>query len=66
MARFVEVRDGNNWLVIDLKGEPHVLCCCSGFKAPLQAEYICQALEAYHQNLYDTFDMGAKACGEGG
>jgi hypothetical protein len=56
MTRFIEVKgqDGQ-WQVMDMQGNPHVICICTGFKAPLYAEYICQALEAYHSDLYSKF-----------
>lgn len=57
MARFVEVRgQDNQWLVMDTKNDEHrILCICTGFKAPLNAEYICAALEAYHSELMQRF-----------
>lgn len=53
MPRFVEVRgQDNEWLVLDLKAHtPRVLCRCTGFHGPLNAQYICEALEAYHGSL---------------
>jgi hypothetical protein len=56
MRRFIEVRgqDGQ-WLVIDTHGEARILCTCTGWKAPLNAEYICKALEAYHVDLIARF-----------
>lgn len=53
--RFVEVRgqDGQ-FLVVDLKGNtPRILCTCTGFHGPLNAQYICEALEAYHSTLVE-------------
>lgn len=35
--------------------EAHILCICTGFKAPLNAEYICAALEHYHSCLMEKF-----------
>ncbi len=62
-ARFIEVRDNDEYLVLDLQGPtPHVICRCSGFKAPLFAEYVCMALEAYHSNLYSKV-MGIAGTG---
>jgi hypothetical protein len=50
--RFVSVRgqDGE-WLVMDLQKGARILCTCTGFKAPLNADYICEALQHYHDNL---------------
>lgn len=58
--RFVEVRgQDDEWMVVDLKGDDaRVVCFCYGFKAPLNAQYICQALEQYHSTLYEA--MGLK------
>ncbi len=63
--RFIEVKGENgDWMVLDTKGTARVLCVCTGFKAPLNAEYICNALEAYHTTLYDV--MGVTPCNNGG
>ncbi len=65
-ARFIEVRDNDEYLVLDLQGPtPHVICRCGGFKGPLFAEYICMALEAYHSDLYSKV-MGMTGCCDGG
>jgi hypothetical protein len=58
MRRFVAVKgQDSDWHVIDLKSNtPRILCVCIGFKAPLNAEYICDALEAYHSDLYRRFN----------
>jgi hypothetical protein len=58
--RFVEVKVADDeWHVIDMKDTPRVVCTCYGFKGPLNAEYICNALEHYHTDLYETF-LGRK------
>lgn len=55
VARFVILRDETDFLVLDTKipDEPVIVCHCSGYKAPLQAEYVCQALEHYHNSLME-------------
>lgn len=59
MTRFVEVRHEDKWLVLDTvkPDSPEVVCICMGYKGPLEAEYIRQALEAYHSHLYSKFDV---------
>lgn len=56
MKRFVEVRDGFEFLVIDCKDpdRPVIVCRCDGFNAPLNAEYVAAALQSYHAHLMDT------------
>lgn len=51
--RFVEIRDGCGYLVIDCKdpNRPVIVCKCEGFNAPLNAEYVSAALQSYHDNL---------------
>ncbi len=62
-ARFVEVRERDEFLIVDLQGpDPHVVCRCGGWKAPLYAEYVCRALEAYHSNFYNKV-MGIAGTG---
>ncbi len=57
-SRFVEVRENDEYLILDLQGPvPHVICRCKGWKAPLQAEYLCRALEAYHSALFSRLGM---------
>jgi hypothetical protein len=52
VRRFVTVRgQDRQWMVLDLNDEPRQLCICTGFKAPLNAEYIADALEYYHSDL---------------
>jgi len=51
MARFVELRDEDgSFLVVDLQ-QKLILCRCGGFKAPLNAEYLVEALQAFHDGL---------------
>ncbi len=65
-ARFIEVREKDEFLVLDLQGpNPQIVCRCSGWKAPLYAEYVCMALEAYHSNLYSKV-MGMTGYCDGG
>ena len=54
MSRFLELRDEDgSFLVVDLQ-QRLILCRCTGYKAPLNAEYLCEALEAFHRRLIDT------------
>lgn len=57
MPRFVEVKGQDaQWHVMDLQSDPpKMICTCTGWKAPLNAEYVCAALEAYHDNLVSKF-----------
>ena len=53
--RFVEIRDGSHFLILDCKNPnmPVVVCKCEGYNAPLSAEYVVAALEAYHRRLIE-------------
>jgi hypothetical protein len=55
MARFVVLRNEAQYLILDTKlpSEPVVVCHMSGWKAPLQADYVCAALEHYHVSLLE-------------
>ena len=58
MPRFLEVRDDDgSFLVLDTQNHPRVICRCVGFKAPLNAEYVVAALEAYHSRLMDALSQ---------
>lgn len=56
MRRFVELRDGVDYLVLDMKDvtSPVIVCRCQGFNAPLNADYIAAALQFYHDHLIET------------
>ncbi len=57
MSRFIELRDeGGDFLVVDLQ-QKLILCRCGGYKAPLNAEYLCEALESFHRGLYQTLSL---------
>ena len=53
--RFVELRDGCDYLVLDCKDPNHpvIVCRCEGFNAPLNAEYVSAALQSYHDHLME-------------
>ena len=52
------VTENREWLILDTKGYPHrTICKCTGYDAPLNAEFICDALEAYHRELQDKFSF---------
>ena len=54
MSRFIELRcENGDFLVVDLQ-QRLVLCRCTGYKAPLNAEYLCEALESFHSRLMDA------------
>jgi len=55
MTRFVELRDGLSYLVLDCKNQdyPVIVCKCEGFNAPLNAEYVAAALQFYHDHLME-------------
>ena len=57
MTRFVEVKGQDaQWHVLDLQSNPpKIICTCTGWMAPLNAEYICSALESYHEKLVSKF-----------
>ena len=63
MPRYSTIRHENrNWLVIDNKNTaPKVVCTCSGYEAPFNADHIREALEAYHQSLMDAVLPSEKA-----
>ena len=54
--RFIELRDGCDYLVLDCKDPNHpvIVCRCEGFNAPLNAEYVSAALQSYHDHLMVT------------
>ena len=58
-SRFVSVKAQNGeWHIMDMKCDtPHIVCTCSGWKAPMYAEYIVSALESYHQTLVNKFSI---------
>ena len=57
--------ENREWMVIDSFNQS-VVCKCAGFSAPLTADYVCAALEAYHTHLYEKFKDGPeKANGNG-
>lgn len=56
MPRYVELRKEREWLVVDTKSMPfRVLCVCSGYDAPFNAQLIIEALEGHHNHLYSKF-----------
>ena len=75
MTRFVELRDGCDYLVLDCKDPNHpvIVCRCEGFNAPLNAEYVAAALQSYHDHLIQKVfpndlqpDLDARDFGECG